>query len=80
MLATAIREKKRGKRIVVFHTKERGSKAVALFGGIEVLLKLATFACDGAQEQWDGQAACRSAMKSVCSSIRSILGSQICLT
>ena len=32
-------------------TKERGSRAVAMFGGVDVLLKLATFACNAAQDQ-----------------------------
>ena len=31
-------------------TKERGSRAVAMFGGVDVLLKLATFACNAAQD------------------------------
>ena len=31
------------------NTKDCGSKTVATFGGVEVLLKLATFACQGAQ-------------------------------
>ena len=29
--------------------KDRGSKTVAAFGGVEVLLKLATFACQESQ-------------------------------